>query len=152
MTQPSPTTEEEWTRFRFPARVARPDPPPAPAGEEEDDEDDEGEGEGGGGGPTLTPDLPPSPAWEYCPDSGFLRNVGLGKKIDLDHLNDAAKIVRLLSVFELRPDLAFPSLRRALETASQARFGLALDEVLQGFAEGPAIPWKARPAAQPGLG
>lgn len=151
MSLENPTTEEEWKLFRFPPRVVRaPEPPPA------DEEDDEGEGEqGDGGGPVLgpTPDLPPAPAWEYCEDIGFLKNSGLGKKIDLDDLDEVSKISRLLGVFQIRPDLAFASLRRALETACQARFQMNLEEVLHEYADGQPIPWKSKPArtSHPGM-
>jgi hypothetical protein len=147
MSHENPTNEEEWKLFRFPTRVVREPEPPS-----EEEGGDEGEGEGSGGGPSLTPDLPPPPAWEYCESTGFLKNVGLGKKIDLDHLNETSKVVRLLSVFELRPDLAFASLRRALEAASQARFQKSLEQVLKDYADGRSIPWKDRPTSFPGMG
>lgn len=151
MSQQNPTTEEEWKLFRFPSRVVRaPEPPPA------DDEDDEGEGEQGEGeGPVLgpTPDLPPAPAWEYCEDIGFLKNSGLGKKIDLNDLDQASKIARLLGVFQMRPDLAAPSLQRSLEAACQARFQMNLEQVLREYADGRVIPWKDKPAStsHPGM-
>lgn len=139
-----PTTPEEWERFRFPPRVVRKDPPPPV------DEDDE-EGEGSSGGMTLTPEFPPGPAWEYNAETGFLMNHGLKKKIDLADLDDAHKIVRMLAVFELRPDLAFPSLKRALEAAALDRFGVSVDELLRSYSGGHPIPWKQSPQSHPGM-
>lgn len=142
MTIGSPSTPEEWEQFRFPPRAAR----PSEASDSESDDDnqggDQGEsgGSGSGGGVSLEPEL--LKEWSYCEETGFLRNEGLRKKIDLAHLDEAQKIIRLLAVFELRPDLAFSSLREALETASQTRFGMTLETLLIASARGATIPWK----------
>ena len=139
-----PTTPEDWERFRFPPRVVRtPSPPPQ--------DEDEDEGEGSSGGISLTPDFPPGPAWEYNAETGFLMNHGLKKKIDLADLDDAHKIVRMMAVFELRPDLAFASLKRALEAAARVRFGVSVDELLRSYAGGHSIPWKSSPHPHHGM-
>lgn len=180
MSQENPTNEEEWERFRFPARVVRkPEEAQGDTSSEEEEGDGE-EGRGSGGGPSLdvpglpeaeSPtagtvdqslteneepsgdrELPPISPWEYQEETGFLVNVTLGKKIDLDHLDEASKIRRLFAVFDLRPDLDFPTLMGAMEKASQVRFAKPLKELLEDHAQGQTISWKGRPAAGPGLG
>ena len=154
MSQDDPTTPQEWEAFRFPPRRPRLDRQAAERERALAEEEEEGEGEGSAGGRDLTPDFPPPPAWEYDAASGFLMNRGLRKKIDLAHLDEAQKIIRMLAVFELRPDLAFASLRRALEDASRDRFGVDVEALLRSYAHGQAIPWKEEKEevhARPGM-
>lgn len=152
MSREHPATAEEWERFRFPARRPRPDRQSADRARAlAEDEEGEGDGGEGAGGRDLAPDFPPPPAWEYDARTGFLMNQGLKKKIDLAHLDEAQKIIRMLAVFELRPDLAFASLRRALEAASRDRFGVDVETLLRHHASGQSIPWKAGMHARHGM-
>lgn len=147
-----PKTPEEWERFRFPPRVDRAPRQETGSVRERDEDEDEDEGEGDGNGEMrLEMDFPPGPRWEYDEETGFLMNHGLKKKIDLKDLDDAHKIVRTMTVFQLRPDLSFPSLRRALESASQHRFGVSVDDLLRHYAGGQQIPWKSSPQSHPGM-
>lgn len=169
MSKEHPVTKEEWEAFSFPARplsAGTPDRgegapeasqavgpasvapnPDEVAGEEESQgggETQEGGDSEGGEGPEPWP-LPPQSKWVYDAQSGFLMNRAINKQIDLDHLSEVTQIMRWLSVFELRPDLDYRSLRAALEAASQERFATSLDGVLDRFGSGRRIPWKAKP-------
>lgn len=149
-----PQTPEEWELFRFPPRVIRKPQETAKETEgleDEDEKEKEKEGEGETGGEMeLEMEFPPGPRWEYDKETGFLMNLGLKKKIDLKDLDDAHKIVRTMTVFQVRPDLSFPSLRRALEAAAQHRFGVSVEDLLCHYAGGQQIPWKSAP--QPSRG
>ena len=153
MSAKPPTTPEEWERFRFPPRPLPPQPTTADGEGNGEAEGEDTEGGQGQGGRHHEPELPPAPAWRYCSVSGFLKNPGLRKQIDLADLDDAHKIVRLLAVLEQRPDLSYLSLRRALQEAARERFGRSLEEVLSDSA-GMTIAWKepaplARAAPRP---
>lgn len=147
MSTSNPQTPEEWEAFRFPARVRPKTGAPASeqAGRGEGGEEDEAAGGEETGGRGSADGLPAPEGWFYCAQTGFLKNLTLKKKVDLDHLNEAHKIVRLFAVFELRPDLAFDSLQAALEAASQARFGVSTEALLRRHSDGSAIVWKDHP-------
>ena len=146
MGQDNPVTEDEWESFRFPLRAPR-RPVQSPTAQSEEESDEGESGDGDEGLPYL--DAPPLPEWEYCAKTGFLKNVGLSKKINLEHLNEATKISRTLAVFSMRPDLAFPSLEKALKKASQDRFGMPLDQLLKEYADGRVIVWNRPPGPTP---
>ncbi len=151
----TPTTEEEWSQFRFPKAIERSGEPPVdlsqakplpPPPAETEGEDDDGEGEQGS--EALVLPLPPEAShdWVFVPESRSLRNTGLKKQIALSDLDTGAKIVRLLAVFRVRPDLHADSFSEALTAACRHRFGLSVEDVIAQYSHDASIPWTAPPA------
>lgn len=159
MTSKTPQTAEEWAAFRFPPAVDRSGDPVVEADpslfeppQEEVEDEEEGGSEGGAGDALVPPPPPPLPIeWVFVPQNGTLRSEGLRKKIDLTDLDTSSKIIRLLSVFEVRPDLQAASLSQALSAACQHRFGMSVEQLIAAYPNGAVIPWKPPSISPPRL-
>lgn len=151
-------TDEEWERFRFPKAIDRSDEPPAVVvapSVPENMEEEEGAGEEGAGAtapPAVSPVLEPPEAgleWKFVPESSSLRSPGLKKEVSLRDLNTASKIVRLLGVIQLRPEMIPVSFASALEQACLHRFNMGVDQLVQAYPNDTVIPWVPAPVIGP---
>ena len=151
-------TDEEWERFRFPKAIDRSDepqavllPPPVPEGAEEEEESGE-EGAGSAAPASVSPALEPPEAgleWEFVAESSSLRSPGLKKQVSLHDLNTASKIVRLLGVIQLRPEMVPASFASALEQACLHRFNMGVEQLVQAYPNDAVIPWVPAPVMGP---
>jgi hypothetical protein len=109
-----------------------------------------GEGAGGSGGPVLEPAEDwgaldtAHEVWTYDPAGQRLINWRLEKIMPLSHLDDMAKIARLLSVAEDR-GMDHLGLAVVLEQACQDLHGMSLREVSQAHRGGQKIAWGDAP-------
>lgn len=151
-------TDEEWESFRFPKTIDRSDEPPAvvvapPVPENAEEEEGSGEEGAGATAPPAVPLVlePPEAGleWEFVPESSSLRSPGLKKQVSLHDLNTASKIVRLLGVIQLRPEMIPVSFASALEQACLHRFNMGVEQLVQAYPNDAVIPWVQVPVMGP---
>lgn len=138
MSSSTPKDNQDWENFRFPTK------PVLPFEEDEGDDDgradeEEGSGDTGDGGPELRPRRG---SWEYRPETASICSVSLGKLIPLQEIDQAQKIIRLLTLLEERTDYDIDSLIDALEAASMDCYGQDLGQVLADHRWGVKLVWK----------
>lgn len=164
MSDPHQRTEDEWKQFRFPSTIDRSHevaavPVALVSAEEEEEQGDgetrQGEGDQGEGAehvPVLASPEPELDAsqWVFIPESSSLRHTGLKKQVALGELDMGYKIVRLLSIFQMREELEPASFTEALAAACRYRFDMTVEQVIATYPNG--IPWNPPPAVTPKMG
>lgn len=136
MSSSTPKDNQDWENFRFPTK------PVLPFEEDEGDDDGRADEDGGdedGGGPELRLRRG---FWEYRPETASICSVSLGKLIPLRDIDQAQKIIRLLTLLEERTDYDIDSLIDALEAAAMDCYGQDLGQVLADHRWGIKMEWK----------